>query len=363
MEKPNASIDLVKRTTLALSFIAYEETKQCVESYLELLEPVIGSFRVVWGPAFHYNFTNKTDGMTYLVQNKNQPAEYYIAIRGTTPLTLTDWIFHDFLVGSLVGWNMVPFDNLLPPAQPASNTPAISFGTNNALVNIINHLNDDGINLGYFLQEQTKQTRQSIKISITGHSLGGLLAPILALYLAEHWPTNLEKPQFNIYGYAGPAAVNQVFATYFEQSLGSHFKNYGNHLDAATYAWNVDELAKLPSLYDPIQMPEVLLVLLRKIVIPAVNDKNYTRIGSIQPPIFSRLVDFGFPNQYIVQAAYQHFFPYLAEFIRLCPPEHQEQYISYLDSLENVKTFKDLKPLNNAPGKDLRYYLQLLYEL
>jgi len=75
-------------------------------------------------------------------------------------------------------------------------------------------------------------------VYVTGHSLGGAMATMLAVYLfAQTW-TN--APAFAVYTFAAPSAGLQSFASYFDTHLNSApnqaFRVY-NAWDAVPYAW------------------------------------------------------------------------------------------------------------------------------
>ena len=114
--------------------------------------------------------------MTYIVQDSTNPSDFYIAIRGTTPSTLSEWVFQDFWVGALVPWGKVPYEGIKPPPPPSSDTAAISFGTNIALTILVKQLRDpdNGIDIIGFLLNQAKAVQKNdrkITLHVTGHSL------------------------------------------------------------------------------------------------------------------------------------------------------------------------------------------------
>jgi hypothetical protein len=65
-------------------------------------------WELVWGPATSRMLGDHFDasGM-FLVRNRQRPAEHVLAVRGTNPVSLTDWGYGDFDVGTTVAW---PFD-------------------------------------------------------------------------------------------------------------------------------------------------------------------------------------------------------------------------------------------------------------
>ncbi|MGE5583621.1 MAG: lipase family protein [Bacillota bacterium] len=360
MNSFDAAMDPNEKVTLALAFLAYEESSQNLRKYLASLESLIGKYALVWGPSFHYNLVHKTDSMAFIVRSMDEPASFYVVIRGTTPLTLTDWIFHDLLVQSMVSWDLVPWEGVLPPPQPLAGSPAVSLASNNALAILVNVLTDNGITIGAFLQNQVKRATTPVTIYFTGHSLGGAMAPALALYLHDHWPAGQAKPLWKVYGFAGPTAGNGPFASHSNRFLGADCKIYQNPFDVATHVWDLRSMEKLPSLYAPLKMPNILLKILQKIAIPAIKDKNYTQLEVKQPEIPSRIIINQFIDDYLPEMIYQHLLPYFAELIRLCPETGREQLIQLIDSWEIIKTFKEIKPFVNCPGREFHYFLELL---
>jgi hypothetical protein len=366
----------LEKITLALSFLAYEGgekelSKPQMDQYLLSFESWIGKFTTVWGPAYHKNKQpvfqdlkreQKVDAMTYIVQDTNHPTDFYVSIRGTTPGTLSEWVFQDFWVGAMVSWDMVPFEGIKPPPPPSSDTPAISFGTNIALSILVKQLKDpdNGVDIITFLLNQAKEAQkigQKMNIYITGHSLGGALAPTFALYLNEKWPADIDKPEIFTYAYAGPTAGNQKFVDHSNQIMGDYCKRFENPLDLVTQVWNADSMKRLPTLYkDPeITMPHLLEKVLMNIAIPAIQDKHYTQIAVKQTEIPSK--EAKLLTRYVPQMIYQHVFPYIAEFIRLCGDEDRDQLIAIIESWEIIEAFLGSEPMVEYKGQGFRHYL------
>ncbi len=66
------------------------------------------SWDLVWGPATSHLATEAFDSCAmYAVRAKKDPPRLVIAVRGTNPIALGDWIFGDFDVSRTVAW---PFD-------------------------------------------------------------------------------------------------------------------------------------------------------------------------------------------------------------------------------------------------------------
>jgi hypothetical protein len=67
--------------------------------------PLKNQWKVVWGPAvFALPGTKFDDALMYVVQNLSDPSQYVIAIRGTNPISIPNWIIWDFQANELKAW-------------------------------------------------------------------------------------------------------------------------------------------------------------------------------------------------------------------------------------------------------------------
>jgi hypothetical protein len=99
---------------------------------LHELGPVKDQWEIVWGPASFSPFgLGFADAAMYVAQCRHSPSTYAVAIRGTNPVCLFDWVLHDFIVRKQVAWD---YGN---PAEVAG--AEISFSTALSL-NILQHL-------------------------------------------------------------------------------------------------------------------------------------------------------------------------------------------------------------------------------
>ena len=72
---------------------------------LQTLAPVKGAWELIWGPATDRDRGLAIDtNMMYVVRGGSAPNRLVVAIRGTNPLSLPDWVFGDFWVGETVPW-------------------------------------------------------------------------------------------------------------------------------------------------------------------------------------------------------------------------------------------------------------------
>src|SRR5215813_8180692 len=87
---------------------------------LTTLAPVRDEWDLVWGPATGRERGQLVDSSAmYVVRDRRAPSRYVVAIRGTNPISLSDWLLGDLWVGETVDW----------PFAPASDPAAISKST------------------------------------------------------------------------------------------------------------------------------------------------------------------------------------------------------------------------------------------
>lgn len=96
-----------------------------VQRGLAELEPLRGQWELLWGPAtYRPLFAVFDSSAMYVVRSVPHPHRYVIAIRGTNPVALLDWLLGDFMVGAQVPW---PCGSGAMPS-PASISASISMG-------------------------------------------------------------------------------------------------------------------------------------------------------------------------------------------------------------------------------------------
>jgi hypothetical protein len=76
---------------------------QCLQS----LDPVKVRWDIVWGPAsFRSTLSLFDDAAMYVARSRAQPSRFVVAIRGTNPLSLFDWVFGDLLTRRPAPWGV-----------------------------------------------------------------------------------------------------------------------------------------------------------------------------------------------------------------------------------------------------------------
>ncbi|MFT5312658.1 MAG: hypothetical protein ACI8Z9_001138, partial [Paraglaciecola sp.] len=300
---------------LALSYMAYygfaldesdrrNATKilQSFDAALSSWPPLKEQWKVVWGPAiFALPGTRFDDALMYVVQSQIHPAQYVIAIRGTNPISIPNWIIWDFQAKELKAW---------PYGEPCTQNPPMLSESSAFGLLILQGLRPNKTIPGYkknlleFFQQEAK-TNNNLSICVTGHSLGGALAPVLALWLKDIQDTQLTRGvHISCIAFAGPSPGNRAFAEYFNQRMAKDFQRIANSLDIVTFAWQTNTLHKAFSAYFPPLIPTVPLIILLRQLVNKSNGKDYLQIGTEPIVLPGELKLLAFP--YLVQAIYQH---------------------------------------------------------
>ena len=294
-----------------------------------------GSWQIVWGPAL-YEFElveKKQANLTFVAQSISTPTHYVVATRGTVGNDLLEWLDEDFLV-SLVSW---------PTSTEETSSPKISRATANALKIVLktipptntpnecSPLPGAGLTLADFLAMQTKNG--PVEISFTGHSLGGAIAPGLALWFrqaqgdAQILKNDIFSPMptwdadscatISCISFAGATPGDTVLHDYFEKLMASNYQRIYNTYDIVPYAFS--SLHTLRDLYgdtSPMSDVEILFLEAIKCDVAAAERKADTKYATLpnDNPFTGPLQMFDPKWSFLCQASYQHRQAYVVQF-------------------------------------------------
>ena len=195
---------------------------------------------IVWGPAVlsmkDKHGTQRVINVLYVAQNGGPTGEYAICIAGTDFDSWYDWLIEDGLVLVRRDWK---YGN---PPRDTKVSEAVHVGLDKlqALVPC-----DGLLGAGQSLQTWLGTLTGPLTLNVTGHSLGGALSVLVALWLQD---TMSGSPAINCFCYAGPTPGNDNFSTYFSERVPNTTRVW-NQYDVVPNAWNSGQMKSTLSLY------------------------------------------------------------------------------------------------------------------
>jgi hypothetical protein len=276
------------------------------------IQEKIGQWTVVWGPIIYYhNPKNQVwDNIMYVAKGQNSETnnpQYVVAIAATNPQSVFDWLQEDFDTHKMYSWST---------QNPERGK--ISEGTNTGIT-ILQNLKDSSNRslLEFLTKEIPSQSEHPIEIITTGHSLGGALSPVMALWLYENqttWNPTGKKVTVNTQFSAGATPGDQTFSNYYgntEPGLNQSSRLW-NSLDIVPHAWNIQQLKQIPTLYEPCNIAKFSrITLLVNTQIQKVKNCNYLALNPStfamkgQCGVFSKTQTTPL-KQFIQEAYFQH---------------------------------------------------------
>ena len=225
-------------------------------------------WQIIWGPALYSSDEldlKQQANLTFVAQSRSTPTSYIVATRGTVGDNIWEWLSED-LEADLLPW---------PTPSALEQAPFVSKATTDALTVVLSTIPPTTVPAGYsplpgagttladFLASLTG--KGAIEICFTGHSLGGAIAPGLALWFKQAqgavtvplndiyypmpaWDVNTDA-SISCVSLAGPTPGNQIFSRYFGDLLKDTYDRIYNTNDAVPHGFA--ELGQLEALYEP----------------------------------------------------------------------------------------------------------------
>jgi hypothetical protein len=143
-----------------------------IRAGLSALQPELGAWNVVWGPGLFQVFPGAAPANLMFLASSQDGSQLTLGIAGTNPLSIFDWLAEDMDVSKARPW---------PYGQPPSGV-MISFGTLRGLRILQSMIPEEGLpgagqTLLSYLSGVFQGAAAPIALTVTGHSLGGALAP------------------------------------------------------------------------------------------------------------------------------------------------------------------------------------------
>jgi triacylglycerol lipase len=209
----------IEQVMMTLCAIAYAPLDDIESQLANSTYATAGAWNLVWGPG--------TSGanMAYVVQNNSENL-YAVVIQGTQisfSLSTIKDLYEDLDAGHQVPW-----------AYPEVSGAAIAQGTQVGLENLTSLTSGaPAQTLFGFLSTLPANSA----ILVTGHSLGGCLATVLAPWLQYQLAQSGQQATVVPFTFAAPTAGNPAFASFYDTTFAPGAWRYYNNIDIVPMAW------------------------------------------------------------------------------------------------------------------------------
>jgi len=245
--------DAITLATLDLCTASYLPDITAIPASVQAAPPLAagGKWQCIWGPAQDSDESNLALVAGYFQRPNAAPQTICITVRGT-----------DFAITDIWGmleqiWEDVDASDPRPMPWALNDPARIASGTLDGLA-VIQALTDPatGQPLTQFLASFLAQpANANVTILVTGHSLGGCLATIVAIWIRILLPDH--RGTIQPITFAAPTAGNSGFATYYN-ALFPAARRFQNSLDVIPLAYC--DLGGIDSIYaaNTLDTPDII---------------------------------------------------------------------------------------------------------
>ncbi len=240
----------------------------------DLITPSLGNWNIVWNVQVQVGVCkgkNKVINTMYIAAN-SESKQIVAAIAGTDPKSVQDWITEDFEVFTEKPWSdFVPGQNAKISKATYDGLTILTRFTSEAF-DPVTGASVGTLSASDYLQNHTPD---GWSITVSGHSLGGALAPSLGLYMYQNWGLKNPNVTFNVNIAAGPTPGNKdFFDAYSATPLNTNTIRLWNTNDIVPHAWN--DLSGTLDLYSNINGPACQVKVIIEALIVAMRAYTYT---------------------------------------------------------------------------------------
>lgn len=219
---------------------------------------------VAWGPSIALDPNGYACNVTVVLRGSDNC--YRVVTSGTNPDSPYDIDDEDNAIVQ-----QQPLDRLIPTCLSEAR---ISQGTWDGVTKVLNTPSLLDTRLP-FLAEFLLDIPANSVVQTMGHSLGGALASVLALYFSYICPDKIH--QCNTFG--APTAGNSAFAAYFDNQMEERGIRVFNTLDTVPCGWNAETLKRVKTIYQStLETPTAVVQKIDK-VISQTGGLYYTQPG------------------------------------------------------------------------------------
>lgn len=201
-----------------------------------------GSWQCIWGPAQTADDGNLAFVASYRTAAGMPPVFATVVIRGT------DVDIHDGWGIILQIWEDLDVTSQVPLPWDPGNPARIANGTADGLGDIQGLTSNNQTLLQFLGSYLSSPANASPLLVVTGHSLGGCLASVVAPWLQSALGAQVKPLHVIPATFAAPTAGNAAFAQYFQSTFGYSLRVF-NTLDVAPFAWS--NIVSVVDLYVP----------------------------------------------------------------------------------------------------------------
>ena len=238
---PPQAADLLTLSTLILCMASYLPDINIIPDGVQNTWPLTpgGKWQCVWGPVQDSDQSNLALVAGYFPSAGVGPQTICVTVRGT-----------DFDITDIWGmleqvWQDVDATDPRPMPWAPSGPERIAGGTLDGLLIIQGLADTSGQTLGQYLTAFFAQpANANVTTLVTGHSLGGCLATVVAPWISSLLPNH--KGTIQPITFAAPTAGNSDFASYYN-TLFPQARRFQNSLDVIPLAYY--NLAGIDSIY------------------------------------------------------------------------------------------------------------------